>query len=200
MSSESSVSSWLGELRSGQAEAVQALWDRFFTRLSDVAQRRLSHISTRIVEGEDVAASVLASIWGAAVDGRLSKVQNVDELWWLLLAATRWRCVDQVRKANALKHGGGRFISSIHENPEAAYELLVSAEPDPQYIVGFEEELERLLGILDPLQRQITVLRLEGYSLPEIAERINISLSSIQRKMKLIRELWACELDHGTIE
>ena len=84
--------------------------------------------------------------------------------------------------------------------PEAAYQLLVSAEPDPQYIVGFEDELERLLGILDPLQRQIAVLRLEGYSLPEIAERMKISLSSTQRKMKLVRETWACELDHGTIE
>lgn len=200
MSSESSVSSWLSELRSGQVEAVQSLWDRFFKRLSEVAQRRLSNISGRIAEGEDVAASVLASIWGAAVDGRLSKVQNVDELWWLLLAATRWRCVDQARKANALKNGGGQFISSIHENPEAAYQLLVSVEPDPQYIVGFEDELERLLGILDPLQRQIAVLRLEGYSLPEIAERMKISLSSTQRKMKLVRETWACELDHGTIE
>ena len=40
------------------------------------------------------------------------------------------------------------------------------------------------------MAREVAVLRLEGYDIREIAERCQISKSSVERKLCLVRELW----------
>ena len=54
------------------------------------------------------------------------------------------------------------------------------------------------MGLLrDDTQREIARLRLEGYENTEIAEKTGVSLRSVERKLKLIRETWEATLAGG---
>jgi DNA-directed RNA polymerase specialized sigma24 family protein len=46
--------------------------------------------------------------------------------------------------------------------------------------------------------REIALARVEGYTVQEIAERLEISKRSVERKLDLIRQAWAKEWDHGS--
>jgi DNA-directed RNA polymerase specialized sigma24 family protein len=68
---------------------------------------------------------------------------------------------------------------------------LVSATPTPDFLVALEEQYVRLLDTLRNDQlREIAVLRIEGYTIEEIATKIGIGRRAIERKLKLIRSKW----------
>jgi DNA-directed RNA polymerase specialized sigma24 family protein len=51
-----------------------------------------------------------------------------------------------------------------------------------------DDQFQRLLGSLrDDRLREIAILRFEGYTVAEIAEKFGISTRSIERKLQLIR-------------
>lgn len=52
------------------------------------------------------------------------------------------------------------------------------------------EALGRLLGMLDDGLRQIAVLKLEGRTNEEIASRIDRSPTTVERRLRLIRDTW----------
>ena len=53
----------------------------------------------------------------------------------------------------------------------------------------------RLMALLtDDSQRQVARLRMEGYANQEIAEQLNVSLRSVERKLGIIREIWSREI------
>jgi hypothetical protein len=47
MSPEGSVSDWLGQLKGGDADAAQHLWQRYFARLVGLARLRLQNTPRR---------------------------------------------------------------------------------------------------------------------------------------------------------
>jgi DNA-directed RNA polymerase specialized sigma24 family protein len=54
------------------------------------------------------------------------------------------------------------------------------------------EQYERLLGRLEkPSLRTIAQLKLEGYSNEEVAERLDCSLRTVERRLWLIRTIWS---------
>jgi DNA-binding CsgD family transcriptional regulator len=56
------------------------------------------------------------------------------------------------------------------------------------------DECRRLLvSLADERQRQIAVLRMEGYTNEEIAQRLGCGLRSVVRKLELIRKTWLAE-------
>jgi DNA-directed RNA polymerase specialized sigma24 family protein len=72
---------------------------------------------------------------------------------------------------------------------------LVSSSPTPDFLVALEEQYLRLLDKLRSDQlREIVVLRIEGYTVAEIAQKMNIGLRAVERKLQLIRAKWKREL------
>ena len=56
-----------------------------------------------------------------------------------------------------------------------------------------EECRRRLDGLRDDSLRRIALLRMEGYTNEEIAERLGCGLRSVSRKIDLIRRTWLGE-------
>ncbi len=53
------------------------------------------------------------------------------------------------------------------------------------------DELQALLARLDDeMQRAVALLKIEGFSNPEIAEKLGRPLRTIERKLALIRKIW----------
>jgi RNA polymerase sigma factor (sigma-70 family) len=202
MSTAHSVSQWIANLKEQDSDAAQRLWERYVARLVRLARRRLKDSPKRIADEEDVAVSVFHSLCRGAAAGRFQNVENRDDLWWLLLAITRQKVASHVRRETAQKRGANRIHSadrftSVPGNPRA-FELdrLISDEPRPEFVLMLEEEHERLLAMLrDDRLRQIALFRIEGYTVPEIAENLGVSTRSIERKLQLIRSVWSKELD-----
>ena len=196
---QDSVSQWIVGLKSGEFEAVQKLWDRYKRPLLRIAQRRLRGFPARIADEEDIAQSVIMSLCRGAAAGRLEDIKSRDDLWWLLLAMTRRKTVDLIRKEKAKKRGGGRVLSErsprATDSPGWSMDDLIGRAPTPEFLVLMDEQYRCLLGLLanDGL-KTIASSRVEGYTVAEIAANLSVSNRSVERKLSLIRKIWTAAL------
>ncbi len=193
-----SVSAWVTRLQGGDAEAAQKLWDRYFEKLLVVAQARIKDCPRAILNAEDIAVSVFESLWRGAQQGRFRKLSDRDELWWLLLALTRQKAANHIRRESAQKRGGGAVPLSLTGMSGArnGFHDLMSDDPTPEFALIMEEEYSRIMGLLrDDRLRQIAVLKLEGYTNQEICQQLEISPATVTRKLGLIRSTWGREFE-----
>lgn len=196
--STDSISEWLGQLKAGDGDAAQKLWSRYSEALLGIAQQRLARSPCGIADEEDVALSVFDSIFRGAAAGRFDQVSTRDELWWLLLSITKRKAVDHIRREAAQKRHGKSEVqggNGVSISEPFSLNDLVSARPTPEFLIALEEQYVWLLSRLRNDQlRRIVVLRIEGYSVAEIAVKISIGLRAVERKLQLIRNQWKSEL------
>lgn len=199
--SSQSVSYWIANLKDGNLDAVQHLWNRYSARLVQVAEQRLRNSPKRLADEEDVAASVFMSLCRGAAAGRFENVKDRDDLWWLLLGITRQKTVSHIRRETAQKRGAAQMraesdvVGQSEQGREFSLDQLMGDEPTPEFLLTLDEQFDHLMGLLrDETLREIALLRIEGYTMPEIAHRMNTALRTIERKARLIRERWQQEL------
>ncbi len=124
-------------------------------------------------------------------------------MWKLLVAITGMKSVDQIRRQTAKKRGGGDMqgnsvIANTADEANAGFEQFADAALSPAFLAELDEQQTVLLNALhDDVQRQIARQRLEGMSNEEIANSTGISVRSVERKIKLIREIWTRLLEQG---
>src|SRR5262249_54437150 len=110
---------------------------------------------------------------------------------------TARKAFQERRDQQALKRGGtaGDDGPRTAEAAEAvALDEVVGAEPTPEFAVSLAEHFEALLARLPGEElRQIARLRLEGYSSPEIAERLGAPEGTVRRRRVHIRSYWKKE-------
>jgi DNA-directed RNA polymerase specialized sigma24 family protein len=198
MSSEAdiSVSRWIVGAKAGESAAVQALWQRYFQQLVCLARQKLAGTSRRAADEEDVALSAFASFCRAAEEGRFPDLAGRDDLWRLLMRLTARKAVDQTRREGAAKRGGGRVGGKsllAQGDPPWSEELLaqvIGETPTPEFAAMMAEECSRLLGQLNDDLRAVAVAKMEDYTNQEIAQKLDCSAATIDRRLRLIRSLW----------
>jgi len=165
-----------------------------------VARRKLGGTARRAADEEDIALEAFRVLCHGATEGRFEQLADRDDLWRLMVAITAKEAVTQMRREGRLKRGGGQvrgesiFGGAGNVIPQGFDQILV-AQPTPEFLVMLKEQHDRLLGGLrDHKVRQVAIHRMEGYSNEEIAERLEISLRSVERKLKLIRDEWSQEI------
>jgi RNA polymerase sigma factor (sigma-70 family) len=192
MSTGNSVTTWIGKLRAGDADAAQRLWERYFERLVGFARVKLQGTSRRAADEEDVALSAFHSFCQAA--HRFPRLNDRDDLWQVLVMLTARKAFQQRRAQQTLKRGGtaGPDGPRTAEAAEAVVlDEIVGAEPSPEFAASLAEHFEALLAKLPGEElRQIARLRLEEYSSAEIAERLRCTERTVRRKLVLIRSYW----------
>jgi DNA-directed RNA polymerase specialized sigma24 family protein len=183
MPSQGSVSRLIDGLAVRDEAAVEQLWRSYFRRLVGLARRRLRGAPRRLHDEEDVALSAFASFCRAAELGRFPQLLDREGLWRLLVVIT-------VRKAAHVVRDEGRRPA----RPFDAEELL-SREPSPDLAAVAAEEHRRLLGRLDdPELEAVATLRMENYSVEDIAAHLHYTPRTIKRRLALIRATWEGEL------
>jgi DNA-directed RNA polymerase specialized sigma24 family protein len=158
-------------------------------------------MSRRVIDEEDVAQSVMRCLCEGAASGQYATVVDRQELWRLLATITVRKVIDQQRRLNQQKRGGGRvrgdsaLVPQLGEAAGAGFDQLCSEAATPEVLAMATEEYERLMRLLrDDRLRQIALGKLEGYTNDEIAEQSGLTSRSIERKLKRIRQIWAAEL------
>jgi RNA polymerase sigma factor (sigma-70 family) len=194
-----SVTHWIGALRGGDLDAAQPLWERYFARLVRLAQARLrtQRGSGAGEDEEDAALSAFDSFCRAATEGRFPRLDDRDDLWRLLVAITERKAIDQMRRAQRLKRGGGRVRTEADlaaggsgDRPPTL-DRIAGPQLTPEFAAEFADEYRRLFEALsDEELRRIAVWKLEGHSVDEIAARLGCARRTVARRLELIRKLW----------
>lgn len=197
--SEGSVTRWIDGMRDGDREALERVWERFFEKLSGLARRRLNvgGRAAGMADEEDVAMSAMISLWDRASGGQLPDLKGRDELWRLMVVITARKVVSQLKWEGRKKRGGGRKVDQgalgaggeVDDNALAAF---VGSEPTPEFAALVAEETNRRINTLpDATLRQVALLRMEGYTNQEIAQRLGCITRTVERKLELIRNIWS---------
>jgi DNA-directed RNA polymerase specialized sigma24 family protein len=83
-----------------------------------------------------------------------------------------------------------RRLDGIVE-PGQELRKLADAQPGPEFVAAFNDSLTIALTRLnDEKTREVAMLKLEGHENREIADQLDLSLSSVERKLRIIRGAW----------
>jgi DNA-directed RNA polymerase specialized sigma24 family protein len=194
-SANGSVTRWLDQLQAGDSAAAQPLWERYFRRLVGLARKRLHNAQCRARDEEDVALSAFKSFFHGAAHGHFPDLADRDCLWRLLVVIT-CRKASHLRRDEGRQPGGPVPSTTDTDNEpdaESVLEQVLGRELTPEFAAQVTEECERLLRRLDDDLRSVALLRMEGYTVNEIAARVGCVARTVKRKLQLIRKLWEKE-------
>ena len=199
MVSEGSVTLWIGKLKAGDPDAARRLWEAYSTRLVALARTKLRGTPRRAVDEEDVALHAFDSFCRGAGRGQFAKLTDRGDLWQLLAVITARKAAHLIEYQRRKKRGGGVVLGeSALLGPTGAgpgLQQVVSSEPAPDLTAQMTEECQRLLDLLgDDELCSVAVWRMEGATIDEIAERLTCVRRSVDRKLRLIRDIWAREV------
>jgi DNA-directed RNA polymerase specialized sigma24 family protein len=201
MSFAGSVSHWIEQLKAGDPTAAQRLWERYFGRLVDRARWKLAGAPRRAADEEDVALSAFANFCRAAAQGHYPQLHDRNDLWQLLVVITERKALHLVERERRARRGGGRVLdegafpgpgSSGQDSPLAQ---APAPEPTPEFAAQVAEEFRRLLDRLgDEELRSLAVWKMEGYTIKEIAGKLGCVPRTVDRRLRLIRDIWAGDI------
>jgi RNA polymerase sigma factor (sigma-70 family) len=187
------VTHWIAGLKSGDAGAAQRLWERYFHSLVALAQQHLGVVARGGVDGEDVAQSVFKSFCLRAEQGKFPQMGGRDDLWRLLVAMSAYKSRDLMRHHGRLKRGSGRVMdeAALTGSEDDIVDLgeVVGREPTPLFAAQVAEECRHLLGQLNDVERQTAVLKLQGLTNRQIAEQMDCSLRTVDRRLRSVRRI-----------
>lgn len=200
--SDNSVTMLIQQLHAGTPEAAEQLWNRYFPQLLQVARNRLKGARYASADEEDVALSAFKSLCIGAQEGRFPHLSDRDSLWSLLVSITAHKSVDLIRRENRQKRGGTGAAKDGGERVPAEPVPLSSVEEqeaDPEFAALIGEQFELLVSKLDQADDAdlltIAIARMVGESTSDIADRLQCTRRTIERKVQLVRHLWEEEID-----
>lgn len=185
--SPGSVSRLLGGLREGDEEAVRQLWRRYFQPLVRLARGRLSSHVCGVQDAEDVALEAFASLCACvarqtSVDA-FPQLHNRTHLWKLLACFTARRAFDLARKEERRR----RVVGDESALGSEGFAPFAGREPPPEFTAAVADLLECLPS--EEL-RALALAKMEGCTNAEAGQRLGRSLSTVERKLQVIRVLW----------
>jgi RNA polymerase sigma factor (sigma-70 family) len=182
----------LERYRGGDDAAAEALFSRYFQRLTSLARSRLSPRLAQRTDPEDIVLSVYRSFFIDARAGRFALSRGGD-LWRLLASITKRKLLRQARHHCADRRSVDRE-SPVDRTADEGY-LIRAQEPTPEDALALSDELEWVFSRLDAFGRRVLELRMQGAQLSEIAEDTGRSERTVRRTLGQIRELLAKRLD-----
>ena len=173
--------------REGDQNAAEEMFRRYAERLRALARSRLSARLARHVDPDDVVQSAYRSFFTAARDGRYA-LRRSGDLWRLLAAITLHKLRRQVERHTARKRAGARERHFGGDNGFCGLPAeALAREPTPQEAAALADTLEQVFRGLEPLQRRMIELRLQGCGLDEIADDVRRSERTVRRLLELVK-------------
>lgn len=195
LNAEESITRWIDGIRNGEDEAALQIWDAFFDRLLAIARNRLQTTQRSVRDEEDIVLSAFKSFCAGIRQGRFPQLRDREDLWRILFVITARKVSDEFAFQRREKRDIRREVSSAnaavpfdaHESP-----FFVSTEPSPQFAAECADQLRYLLDQLQhPDLQRIAILKMEGYTNQEIAHQFDRGITTIERKLRTIREIWS---------
>lgn len=162
-----------------EVEAVE----RFTGRLVRLAKSRMPSRLQRRLDPEDIVQSVFRSFFSRNEDGRFEFGEAADV--WRLLAAITYR---KVQRSIRFHHQQQRDLKQEAPSSDDAPPAQ-DVSPTASSLVVMIELLDGILEQIPETHREILQLRLEEYSIDEIAKKVGVSSRTVNRALALVRRI-----------
>ena len=195
--------SWLAiiqGLREGQPEAAERLWKAFSPKLEDYAKRKFGGLPRRAYDEEDVALSAMMDFTEGIRNHRFPDLSSEESLARILFVIADRKVLKRIRHQTASKRGGGDvrgesvFFTIDGDGGGMGRVASAANEANGGEALG-QECLELLDRLGDDELRTIAILRLQGYTTGEIAEDLEVSTRTVDRRLDDIRKIWSSEVE-----
>lgn len=185
---DEAASDLLERWRAGDEGAAAELFRRYADRLIGLARSRLPAQVAARLDPEDVVQSVYRTFFAAARAGQYD-ISRGGDLWRLLVTITLRKLYNQIGRNVAARRSVGReqLLAEVDDVPGLPDEHMLAREPSPLEAVALTDELEQLMRRLEPVQRRMLELRLQGYDLNEIAAATRRSQRTVRRVLDGIK-------------
>lgn len=183
-----SVTQWIQDVKLGEGEAAQRLWDRYFSSLVNLAHRKMYHVPKQESDEEDVVVQALSSFFDGAKRGQFPQLADRNDLWSLLASIVEHKAHKVRSRHAALKRGGGKVRVDLNLDTHPGRPSFPSLD---ELSLGLRE----LMGVLNDDQLcDIVVLIFHGHTNAEIAAKLEIHERTVERRRMLVRKRWEAEL------
>jgi len=179
--SEASDHSLLKQYREGNQEAALALYQRYSQRLRALARAQLSADLAGRIEVDDIVQSVFGSFF-RGVNGSLYDVPLGEELWKLLLVIALHKIRNQGSYHLADKRDIRRTVST-----DETLESATHVDDGGAARAFLQIVVDEALSQLSPNHRHMVELRMEGFSVEEIADKTGRAKRSVERLLQQAR-------------
>jgi RNA polymerase sigma-70 factor, ECF subfamily len=196
MTSHDSFAELMTRLRDGDQTAAGEVFGRFIRRLVSLATSQFDSWIRLKVDVEGVVQSAFKSFFVGHGEGRFEGLADWDSLWSLLTVITLRKCNRRHEYLRAECRDPGREVERP-DSPggEEGWWEAIDREPTPLEAAMLTEMVERLLNGLDPPERAIVELSLQGYTTAEVADRLGRSERTVRRVRGRVRD--RLQLDHA---
>lgn len=172
--------SLLRRYKSGNSDAATALYVRYANRLQQIAHSQTDPRLSLHVDPEGIVQSVFRTFFRRVSDGHYDVIES-EELWKLFLVIA----LNKIRR-NANHHRAAK--RNVLKTRSLNEELGEVGSPDDQMALEtLRMTIHEILQNVPEAQRAVVVLRIEGYEVQEIADRVGRSKRSVERLLQDFR-------------
>ncbi len=174
--------------RNGDQEAAEVLFRRYVERLLALARSRMTSWLARRVDADDVVQSAYRTFFVGVLAGRYTARRITAMLWRLLASITIHKVRHQVERHTAGKRAVSRERPFESESGPVRFQgRILAREPTPDQAAALADTLEEVFRDLEPLERRMVELRLQGSGLDEIAAGVRRSERTVRRILELVK-------------
>jgi RNA polymerase sigma-70 factor (ECF subfamily) len=177
---EPSDRSLLRELVRGDQDAATRLYNRYVNRLRAFARVKCPRDLAARFDPEDVVQSVFYRFFQRAVVGDY-QVPAGEDLWKLLVVIA----ANRIRKLEAFHRACKRDVrhTLAGAGPDECLERMDQGKDIP----ALQMCVDDVLGRIPAVHRQVVQMRIEGFEVAEIAERLGRSQRTVERVLQETR-------------
>lgn len=171
-------------LQSGEDDAATALYVRYANRLQRLAKYQTSDELSLRVSSDEIVQTVFRTFFRRASQGQYS-VADGEELWKLLLVIA----LNKIRKLSEFHHAKKRDIRRTNSFDSNFFDTRIqnSDDQDTAHLV-LKITVDELLSKLPESHQEVIRLRIEGNSIPEIAQKTERAKRTAERILQEFRQ------------
>lgn len=188
--SKSSDGSLVARLRSGEDQAATEFYERYVKRVFGLVHQQMADHLRASIQPEDIVQSVFKSIFRGLTTGDYNAPQS-GSLWQLVAIVA----VHKVRR-NARRRMAGKRDERRTQSLDALENSDATSGSTPE---EFEVAIREAIDGLKPLEQEVVMLRVQGYSVEEISDKLQRSRRGIERNLHAIREKLIQSLDDSEL-
>ncbi len=183
----------MGQIREGSNEAKQELMLLAYEQLRKLA----GGMMRRERDNHTLQPTALVNEAALRMLGQLDQIAGRDRAYFFgaMTTAMRRVLVDHARSRNAQRRGGAEM-----QRHGLDYAIEFVEQESKIDLVSLDEALTRLTE-LNPRQSEVVSLRFfGGLSIPEIADHLEVSVSTVEKDWRIARAWLHSQLGEGASE
>lgn len=185
-------------LAAGDRDAFNSIVQRAWKSLLGFARDRLRKTPAvqPAYDAEDAVQSGLSELWRNIIDGKVRPPDGYDMFMRLMRTIIGRRILKKAREERPpgvapLPHDAedwshGPLIMLVPDKVD----LFDIGVPSEEAAVIAKDEFEWLRSLLDRDHRAVIDRRLEGWTVPRIADELGVSASTVERRLRKVIYIW----------